>query len=196
MDRIELESKLKELKSKHAAIEKTWHKAGNRPLLEFFVEIMPKVLNCERVSIFIHDPVDANLWVQCGTGVKERQIQVPQQGSVVGRAIESGKPVFEKEMQRQMGPHDTVALKTGYVTYNTLCVPVRGVTSNSITGAIQAVNKKAASEFKPEDVEVLQRLAFNIQLHLENMYLRQEMAKISAQMAKQIYLLENKLKGG
>ena len=195
MDRAELESKLKELKAKHAAIDKTWQKAGNRPLLEFFVEIMPKVLNCERLSIFIHDPVDANLWVQCGTNVKERQIEVPQKGSVVGRAIETGKPVFEKEMQRQMGPHDTVALKTGYVTYNTLCVPVCGVTTNKITGAIQAVNKKAAVEFTQADLEVLQKLAFNIQLNLENMYLRQEMAKISTQMSKQIYQLEKKLRG-
>jgi len=194
MDRAELENKLGELKKKQAVIEKAWQKAGNRALLQFFVEIIPKVLNCERLSIFIHDPVDANLWVQCGTNVKERQIEVPQKGSVVGRAIETGEPVFEKEMQRQMGPHDTVALKTGYVTYNTLCVPVHGVTTDKITGAIQAVNKKASSEFKPEDLEVLQKLAFNIQMHLENMYLRQEMAKISTQMSKQIFLLEKKLR--
>ncbi len=193
MDRAELESKLEELKKKHAVIEKTWQKAGNRPLLQFFVEIIPKVLNCERLSIFIHDPIDANLWVQCGTNVEERTIEVPQKGSVVGRAIETGEPVFEKDMQRQMGPHDTVALKTGYVTYNTLCIPVRGVTTDKITGAIQAVNKKGASEFNQNDLEVMQKLAFNIQMHLENMFLRQEMAKISTQMSKQIFQLQRKL---
>lgn len=193
MERAELESKLEELKKKHTVIEKTWQKAGNRPLLQFFVEIIPKVLNCERLSIFIHDPVDANLWVQCGTNVDERAIEVPQRGSVVGRAIETGEPVFEKDMQRQMGPHDTVALKTGYVTYNTLCVPVRGVTTDKITGALQAVNKKGASEFNEDDLEVMQKLAFNIQIHLENMFLRQEMAKISTQMGKQIFQLQRKL---
>ena len=193
MERAELESKLEELKKKHTIIEKTWQKAGNRPLLQFFVEIIPKVLNCERLSIFIHDPVDANLWVQCGTNVDERAIEVPQKGSVVGRAIETGEPVFEKDMQRQMGPHDTVALKTGYVTYNTLCVPVRGVTTDKTTGAIQAVNKKGASEFNENDLDVMQKLAFNIQIHLENMFLRQEMAKISTQMGKQIFQLQRKL---
>ena len=193
MDRAELEAKLEELKSKHAVIEKTWQKAGNRPLLEFFVEIMPQVLNCERLSIFVHDPVDANLWVQCGTGVKERQIEVPQRGSVVGRAIDTGKPVLEKELQKQMGPHDAVALKTGYVTYNTLCVPVHGVTTKKITGAVQAVNKKVTSGFTEEDVTLLEKMAFNIQMQLENMYLRQEMAKISTQMSKQIFLLQKKL---
>jgi transcriptional regulator with GAF, ATPase, and Fis domain len=194
MDRAALENKLNELKKKHAVIEKTWQKAGNQPLLQFFVEIIPKVLNCERISIFIHDPIDSNLWVQCGTGVKERQIQVPQKGSVVGRAIETGEPVFEKDMQRQMGPHDTVALKTGYVTYNTLCVPVRGVTTNKITGAIQAVNKKGSTSFNEQDLEIVQKMAFNIQMQLENMYLRQEMAKISTQLSKQILQLEKTLR--
>ncbi len=193
MDRVQLEKKLEELKNKHAVIEKTWQKAGNRPLLEFFVEIMPQVLNCERISIFIHDPVDANLWVQSGTGVKERQIEVPQRGSVVGRTIETGEPVLEKELQKQMGPHDTVALKTGYVTYNTLCVPVHGVTTTKTTGAIQAVNKKITSGFTPEDVEVMKKLAFNIQMQMESMYLRQEMAKISTQMSRQIFQLQQKL---
>jgi len=194
MDRSELENKLEELKKKQTVIEQTWEKAGNRALLQFFVEIIPKVLNCERLSIFIHDPVDANIWVQSGTGVKERQIEVPQKGSVVGRTIETGEPVFEKDMQRQMGPHDNVALKTGYVTYNTLCVPVHAVTSDKITGAIQAVNKKASSEFNQDDLDVLKKMAFNIQMHIENMYLRQEMAKISTQMSRQIFLLEKKLR--
>ena len=194
MEREELESKLEELKKKHAVIEKTWQKAGNRPLLQFFVEIIPKVLNCERLSIFIHDPIDANLWVQCGTSVQERQIEVPQKGSVVGRTIDTGEPVFEKDMQLQIGgAHDTVALKTGYVTYNTLCVPVRGVTTDKITGAIQAVNKKGATEFNQDDLEIMEKLAFNIQMHLENMFLRQEMAKISTQMSKQIIQLQRKL---
>ena len=196
MDRAELESKLEELKKKQVAIDNTWKKAGNRDLLQFFVEIIPTVLNCERLSIFIHDPVDANLWIQSGTGVQERQFEVPQQGSVIGRTIETGEPVFEKDMQRQMGAHDTVALKTGYVTYNTLCVPVHAVTSDKITGAIQAVNKKSASEFNQDDLEILKKMAFNIQMHLENMYLRQEMAKISTQMSRQIILLEKKLREG
>lgn len=193
MDRTQLEKKLEELKSKHAIIDKTWKKAGNRPLLEFFVEIMPQVISCERISIFIHDPVDANLWVQSGTGVKERQIEVPQKGSIVGRTIETGKPVLEKELQRHIGPHDTVALKTGFVTYNTLCVPVHGVTTKTVTGAIQAVNKKVTSGFTSEDMEVMKKLAFNIQMQLENMYLRQEMAKISTQMSRQIFQLQQRL---
>ena len=193
MEKSALIHKLNELKKKQKMIESAWKKAGNRELLQFFVEIMPKVVEAERCSIFIHDPTEDNLWVQCGTGVEERQISVPQSGSVIGRAIASGKPVFEKNMHMQMGPHDTVALKTGYVTYNTLCVPVFGVTTEKVTGAIQVVNKRRADEFNEADLAVLKKLAFHIQMHIENIYLRQELSKISVQMSKKVARLEKQL---
>jgi transcriptional regulator with GAF, ATPase, and Fis domain len=193
MDRAELENKLAELKTKQAMIDKSWKKTGNRELLQFFIEVIPKAIKAERMSIFIHDPVDANVWVHCGTNVDERQIEVPQAGSVVGRTIATGKPIFENNMQQQMGAHDNVAIKTGYVTYNTLCVPVRGVTTDKITGAIQAVNKIGMNEFTEGDLTILEKLAFHIQMHIENIYLRQEMAKISSQMSEAIVQLERKL---
>lgn len=194
MDRAELENRLAELKTKQAMIDKAWQKTGNRELLQFFVEVIPKAIKAERMSIFIHDPVDSHVWVQCGTNVAERQIDIPQAGSVVGRTIASGKPIFENNMQQQMGAHDTVAMKTGYVTYNTLCVPVHGVTTDKITGAIQAVNKIGMNEFTEGDLAILEKLAFHIQMHIENIYLRQEMAKISSQMSDAITQLERKLK--
>ncbi len=194
MDRTALEQRLTELKAKQAMIDKAWKKTGNRELLQFFVEITPKTINAERVSIFIHDPVDSHIWVHCGTNVEERQINVPESGSVVGRTIAGGKPIFENNMQQQMGAHDNVAIKTGYVTYNTLCVPVRGVTTDKITGAIQAVNKIGMNEFTEGDLVILEKLAFHIQMHIENIYLRQEMAKISSQMSEAITQLERKLK--
>ncbi len=194
MDRTALELRLTELKTKQSMIDKAWKKTGNRELLQFFVEILPKTINAERVSIFIHDPVDSHIWVHCGTNVEERQINVPESGSVVGRTIAGGKPIFENNMQQQMGAHDNVAIKTGYVTYNTLCVPVRGVTTDKITGAIQAVNKIGMNEFTEGDLVILEKLAFHIQMHIENIYLRQEMAKISSQMSEAITQLERKLK--
>lgn len=195
MDRTALEKKLAELKTKQVMIDKAWHKTGNRELMQFFVEIIPKAIKAERMSIFIHDPVDSHVWVHCGTSVEERQIQVPEEGSVVGRVIKSGKPIFEHNMQQQMGAHDNVALKTGYVTYNTLCVPVRGVTTDKVTGAIQVINKIGVDRFVEGDLAILEKLAFHIQMHIENIYLRQELAKISVQMSETIRQLEHKLGG-
>ena len=193
MDRTVFEQKLAQLRKKQQLMEKAWREAGNKKLLQFFVDIMPKALNAERCSIFILDPVNEKVWLQCGTGLTEKQLQVPTANSMVGQVIESGKFVLEHDLEDQAGAHDVVAVKTGYVTRSALCVPVHGVTSKKVVGAIQVLNK-IRGEFSDEDREVLERLAFHLEMNIENIFLRQEMAKMSVEMDKKIKMLEAKLK--
>ncbi len=193
MDRTVFEQKLAQLRKKQQLMEKAWREAGNRKLLKFFVDIMPRALNAERCSIFILDPVNEKVWLQCGTGLTEKQLQVPTANSMVGQVIESGKFVMETDLEEQAGAHDVVAAKTGYVTRDALCVPVHGVTSKKVVGAIQVLNK-VRGEFSDEDREILERLAFHLQMNIENIFLRQEMAKMSVEMDKKIKMLESKLK--
>jgi GAF domain-containing protein len=192
MDRSVMEKKLQQLRAKQQLMEKAWKEAGNRQLLKFFVDIMPKALDAERCSIFILDPVDEKAWLQCGTGLTEKQLQVPTKNSIVGRVIESGAVVVEDELEDQVGAHDMVAVKTGFVTRSALCVPVHGVTTKKVVGAIQVLNKRHGS-FTDEDREILERLAFHLEMNIENIFLRQELAKISVEMDKKIKLLEHKL---
>ncbi|MBD3648793.1 MAG: hypothetical protein HUJ31_15385, partial [Pseudomonadales bacterium] len=44
------------------------------PLLQFYVKIMPIVLDAERCSIFIHEPHSETTWLKVGTGLEERDI--------------------------------------------------------------------------------------------------------------------------
>lgn len=192
MDRTVFEQKLAQLRKKQQLMEKAWREAGNRKLLQFFVDIMPKALNAERCSIFILDPVNEKVWLQCGTGLTEKQLQVPTANSIVGQVIESGKFMMEADLEDQAGAHDVVAVKTGYVTRDALCVPVHGVTSKKVVGAIQMLNK-IRGEFTDEDREILERLAFHLEMNIENIFLRQELAKMSVEMDKKIKMLEAKL---
>ena len=194
MEENALYSKLDELKKKQAVIEQAWKKrSGNQELLHFFVEIMPKALNAERCSIFILDPVNDNVWLQCGTGLPEKSVTVPKSGSLVGRVIASGEIIFEEDMQGTVGPHDLVAMQTGFVAHNAICVPVHGVTTKRITGAIQVLNKKNERKFNDNDKATLEKLAFLLQMNIENIFLRQELARISTQLKQQIETLENRL---
>lgn len=192
MDKAILEKKLEQLRKKQQLMEKAWREAGNRQLLQFFVDIMPKVLGAERVSIFILDPVDEKAWLACGTGLSEKQLQVPTSNSIVGQVIQTGKYIQEDDLEDQVGAHDVVAAKTGYVTRSALCVPVNGVTSKKVVGAIQVLNK-IRGDFTEDDREVLERLAFHLEMNIENIYLRQELAKISLEMDQKIKKLEAKL---
>ncbi len=192
MKREVLEKKLTQLKAKQQLMEKAWKEAGNRELIQFFVDIMPRTLNAERCSIFILDPVDEKAWLQCGTGLSEKQLRVPTRNSIVGRVISSGEWVMEEGLEEQVGVHDVVAVKTGFVTKNALCVPVHGVTTKKVVGAIQMLNKNNGA-FNDEDRRILERLAFHLEMNIENIYLRQELAKISQEMGKKIQFLERKL---
>ena len=56
-----LENKLIEFKQKQSQIDQAWRNTGNRRLIEFFVEIIPKALSVDRCSIFVLDPKDDQL---------------------------------------------------------------------------------------------------------------------------------------
>jgi GAF domain-containing protein len=192
MDRALLEQKLEQLRKKQQLMEKAWREAGNRQLLQFFVDIMPKALESERCSIFILDPVDEKAWLQCGTGLGEKQLQVPTKNSIVGQVMSTGQYIIEDDLEDQVGAHDIVAVKTGFVTRNALCVPVHGVTTKKVVGAIQMLNKNH-SNFDDADRDILERLAFQLEMNIENIFLRQELAKISVEMGLKIRKLEARL---
>ncbi len=192
MDKALMEKKLEQLRRKQQLMEKAWREAGNRQLLQFFVDIMPKALDAERCSIFILDPVDEKAWLQCGTGLSEKQLQVPTKNSIVGRVMSSGEFVIEDDLEDQVGAHDIVAVKTGFVTRNALCVPVHGVTTKKVVGAIQMLNK-GHGNFNDADRDILERLAFQLEMNIENIFLRQELAKISVEMGRKIKKLEARL---
>ena len=188
MDRNTLENKLKDIKSKQEKLEIAWKKTGNRELLQFFIDILPRVLDVARCSIFILDPEDEQVWLQT-----ERGVVVPPQGSIVGMVISSGKPIVNMDMQSSVGEHDVVSMKTGFIPHNTLCVPVFGSKSgNRVIGVIQVLNKRGKQDYTVDDKEVLERLAKLISMNLEHIYLHQEIVKLSGEMQKKIRQLENK----
>jgi len=161
------------------------------------VALVPMALKVARCSIFILDPKSSNVWLQCGTGLKENAIRVSVEGSIVGETISSGRPLVADDLRDRMGAHYEVSMKTGFEPKDTLCVPIINMTSKKVIGAIQVLNKinpqLGQDPYTANDIELLQKLAYNIQLTIDNIYLRQEFSKISKAMMQQIELLENKL---
>ena len=134
------------------------------------------------------------MWLHCGTGVQPKQIQVPKWSSVVGKVISSGETKIEYDMENNVGIHDTVDLQTGFTTRNSLCVPIYGMSTSKVTGAIQVLNKIAGEMYTDNDRELLEKVAFNIQITIESMFVRQETIKISGEIEKRIQLFEKNLK--
>lgn len=193
----DLRQKLEILREKQKQVDAKWKQAGDRNLLACFVDLVPMALNVARCSIFILDPKSSNVWLQCGTGLKENAIRVSVDGSIVGETISSGRPMVADDLQDRMGAHYEVSLKTGFEPRDTLCVPIINMTSKKVIGAIQVLNKisppRGQDPYTAKDIELLQKLAYNIQITIDNIYLRQEFSKISKAMMQQIQLLESKL---
>jgi signal transduction protein with GAF and PtsI domain len=193
----DLHQKLEILRDKQKKVDAKWKQAGDRNLLAGFVELVPMALNVARCSIFILDPKSSNVWLQCGTGLKENAIRVSVEGSIVGETISSGRPMIADDLVDRMGVHYEVSLRTGFEPRDTLCVPIINMTSKKVIGAIQVLNKlnppRGQDPYTAKDIELLQKLAYNIQATIDNIYLRQEFSKISKAMMQQIQLLEGKL---
>lgn len=189
--------KLDELRKKQQLVDAKWQQAGDRNMLSCFVELVPMALGVARCSIFVLDPKSSNVWLQCGTGLQENAINVSLDGSLVGEAISSGRPLVADDLEERMGAHYEVSMKTGFRPRDSLCVPIISMTSKKVIGAIQVLNKVnkglGQDPYSQKDIEVLQKLAYNIQFTVENIFLRQEYAKISKAMSQQIKMLESKL---
>ena len=193
MSEQNLEEQIGKLKTTQEKAQKAWEKAGNRELLKFFVDVMPKALDAERCSIFILDPIEQKVWLQCGTALEENDVIVPKSTSLVGQVISTGKPIIDHDLRAKVGEHDVIAVRTGFVAYDAICVPITGAATQKVIGAIQVLNKKKRQEFTNDDLNILERLAAHISKNIEDIYLRQEMERISLEMGRKIEELEHLL---
>jgi GAF domain-containing protein len=188
-----VENKLKRLRKKQKLLLDAWRKTGNRSLMEFFVDIIPRMLDAERCSIFILDPKQANAWVHCGSSLEERQVSVPLDDSFVGQVISSGKTLAKYDIHITEGVHEMVDYSTGFTTRNILCIPIWNVAGNLVVGALQVLNKKGENPFSQEDIELLKRFAAQTQMNIEHVFLKQEIGRLSEAISEKIKQLEGVL---
>ncbi|KOR32493.1 hypothetical protein TI05_06965 [Achromatium sp. WMS3] len=186
----DLQQKLATLARKQTHIQKQWLDTGQKRLLKLVTTFMPKLLEAESCSIFIQDVTRDKVWLACSTKLGEREIEVPKQGSVVGEVISTGRSQMRTDMDKQTGIHKLIDSDTGFVTRNILCVPIKGVTTNETTGAIQALNKYNDQEFTEEDRIMLEEMAYHVQMLVENIFLGQEIFIISEKVKKRMAMVD------
>ena len=185
-----IDKQLTELRARQKKVEEAWRKTGNKGLLAFFVEIIPRLVDTERCSIFVLDPTQDSVWVQCGTGLEEREIEVPAKESIVGEVIAGGKPIVRMGLDNKIGIHEKVDKQTEFTTSNILCVPIFSADGAKVTGAIQVLNKRWGADYNDRDRETLEKFAVQLQQNIDNIFLRQEWGKFSTLAQAKIEELE------
>ena len=147
--------------------------------LEFYVRFIPRLLNAERCSVFIYDPVNSKVWLKAGTALRERGIEVSLSDSIVGQVISSGRPVVTTDLQSRDGTHKKIDTTTGFVTREVICVPIRSGDGTTVTGAIQVLNKQGGGRFSEEDRTFLEEVGDHFQNIVESIYVGQEAISIT-----------------
>jgi len=170
----DVKSRLDELSSRQRSLSEELDPRKESKFLEFYVRLIPRVLNAERCSVFIHDPAKGRVWLKTGTAVAERGIEVSLDNSIVGEVIASGKPVVNSDLQSRAGAHRTIDTTTGFVTREIVCVPIRSTDGSKVTGAIEVLNKKGGGRFTEEDQDFLAEVGQHFQGVMESIFLGQE----------------------
>ncbi|UCH80689.1 MAG: sigma 54-interacting transcriptional regulator [Nitrospiraceae bacterium] len=180
--------RLNDLKLRLEQVNRSWTINDYETLLKFYVGIVPKILDAERCSIFIVEPGTDRIWLKCGTGLAEKEIMPPREGSIVGNAITSGNWIIANELEESEYLAE-LASKTDFITRNLICAPIKSLTGQGITGAIEVLNKCGAEQFTPSDGELLQEIADYLSMALENILLNQEILQVSNRLNREIDII-------
>jgi len=151
-------------------------------ILSFYTRVMTEATGAERCSVFVLDPQRDNVWLKVGTGLQEHEIEVPKEGSIVGKVIDSGEPVVLSDLDAKPGIHKAVDEKTGFVTRSVLCVPIKSPTRDEITGAFEFLNKRGGERFTDKDVALAREAAAHLREAVDLVFLHQELSGISERL--------------
>lgn len=134
-------------------------------LLELIVKETTAIMEAERTSLYLIDWEKKELWTKIAQGIDE--IHIPVGEGISGRVAESGVkinvvnawdlPYFNREYDR----------KNNFMTRSVLCVPVYNRTKERI-GILQVINKKGKGRFNRSDEIILDAIASQVAVTLEN----------------------------
>jgi signal transduction histidine kinase len=138
------------------------------PLLQSIIDAASDLTNCQEASILIYDEEDANLeFVAAPWFRREKlgEVRVPLQDSIAGRVFTFGEPVMVADARNDDRIYRHVDRYTGFETHSLLAVPM--MFKGQTFGVLTAVNK-LAGKFTNEDKQVLENLASQASIAIQN----------------------------
>ncbi|MDA8164912.1 MAG: sigma-54-dependent Fis family transcriptional regulator [Desulfobacteraceae bacterium] len=186
MNMMSIRKRLAGLRLRLEGVASAWTVDTYESLLQFYVDILPRLMEAERCTIYVIELGTNRICSKFGTGISEKQIEAPREGSVAGRVITTGEGVIENDLDRRQGFHTVIGEETGFITRNMVCVPIRSVTGHGVTGAIQVLNRKGGRPFTGPDLDLLEEVGNYLSMSIESIILNQEIIRISSQMDREV----------
>ncbi len=151
-----------------------------RDLLAKIVNLATELTDTEASSILLLDRRTKTLYFEAATGVRMSSllgIPVPLEGSIAGRIVQEGKPVIVEDVRAEPHFYGLVDALTHFQTRSILGVPLK--VKDKVIGALEVLNKRGNRPFSEEDVKLLEILAAQAAVAIENARLFQQSDFIS-----------------
>ena len=187
---MDLEHHVKSLQRKLANLSHRWTAYEYNSLVMFYIKILPKLMQVERCTIFLKEEGGDSLVSMYGTGLEKQHIEAPLQGSIVGHVMAEGRPVIENELHEKDGYHQEMDVRTGFVSRNTLCVPVKSGTDGRILGVIQLLNTLSKTPFSDSSCQALDEVAEYLSMSIESILLNKQLSNITEEFDQEVSQLE------
>jgi len=133
-------------------------------MLETLLEMTTWELGAERGSLFLNDPESGELYSVVAQGTQRRRIRILNTSGVAGRVFTTGRGMVVADAYKNKYFNQEVDRRTGFVTRNMVCAPIRTV-KGELIGVAQVLNKKDG-EFTREDLKLLEAIAMQAAITL------------------------------
>ncbi|MEE2940912.1 MAG: GAF domain-containing protein, partial [Planctomycetota bacterium] len=185
-------ARLKAATAEREALRRRWDGLRNRELLALAVLSATRMTQAERCGIFLASPDGAEVWLEAGTDVIERQIRVRQDNSMVGEVLRTGAALIREGLTEQDGAHLEVGGETRFVARDALSVPIRDVAGSAVLGVLQVLNREPGSSFGEEDIKVLEEVAFLLQETVQRIHAEQDLLDAAGALDRRIEQLDRR----
>ena len=114
-------------------------------------------LNAERGTLFLNDYETNELYSRVAQGAFRREIRINNNTGVAGYVFTTGQGAIVQDAYADPRFNRSVDERTGYVTKNILCVPIK-TARGLVVGVAQLLNKKKG-KFSVADLTLLGQMA-------------------------------------
>jgi len=144
-------------------------------MLATLVDMTTKEVGADRGTIFLNDKETEELYSRVAHGDFQREIRILNNSGVAGNVYTTGIGTIVHDTYADERFNRTVDEKTGYVTKNMLCVPIKTV-KGDIIGVAQTLNKKEG-QFTEEDLRLLEAMTTQAAVALQSTQFVEQMKK-------------------
>jgi putative nucleotidyltransferase with HDIG domain len=146
-----------------------------KALLKLVMELAARTLRAEASAILLKEKLTGDLLFDTATGEAADRVQtirVPRGQGIAGHVAESGESLLVPDCSKDPRFFKAADEKSKFVTRNIIAVPL--VARGETIGVVEVLNKLGQGTFTPEDLSLLQALAHQSAVAIQNAQLFQD----------------------